>query len=560
MKPTIDIHKPADDEIIGEGAERIRETRQGLYDLFPIGPGDLDYEETSNWWPAGSLTGGMNPAVDNDNPPNNDQFQDRAFLIGQKTLRWDYNIPADHNAITPGPIDTGGVSVDVPVGSTWTVVGAEDLDVHYLRDLEDVNVNNSNDGDALIYDHSTNSWYASPAPKGPQGPEGPDGPPGGIGPEGPVGPEGPEGGVGPGIEFKGEVPNKESLPGWPNSYSGEDGDAFLVGDTQHLWIWGGGVWSDMGNVVGPQGPAGPQGDQGIPGPGGSKGDPGDKGDTATISVGPTTTGAPGTNASVVNVGTTNDGIFNFTIPRGDPGDDTGDTTYYIEARAAPSPELSLIDNEGNMSSVTFDGTDNIYSNINGSGRITYHADLENIPGPVNINATDSSSPNFIVNSSGGAMQFQIYGSGVVEGNYNRITHIGDPIEDSDVATKQYVDQGEEVGVQLDNPLSWERGQYNTCHRPTSQGTGFATRYNFNSEIYPVIELNNSIEPAYIADPENPTTDGLFMSITWISHNTNQIWTLDQTAFGPGVIAPEDHGVNQNRIYYSRSDGLWHEVG
>lgn len=53
---------------------------------------------------------------------------------------------------------------------------------------------------------------------------------------------------------------------------------------------------------------------------------GDKGDTATIAVGTVTTGQPGTNASVENVGTANDGIFNFTIPRGDKGD-KGDVMY-----------------------------------------------------------------------------------------------------------------------------------------------------------------------------------------------------------------------------------------
>ena len=40
---------------------------------------------------------------------------------------------------------------------------------------------------------------------------------------------------------------------------------------------------------------------------------------ATIEVGTTTTGAEGTNASVVNVGTENNAIFNFTIPRGNTG-------------------------------------------------------------------------------------------------------------------------------------------------------------------------------------------------------------------------------------------------
>lgn len=43
----------------------------------------------------------------------------------------------------------------------------------------------------------------------------------------------------------------------------------------------------------------------------------------TVAVGQTTTGAEGTSASVVNVGTPNDAIFNFTIPRGNTGSAAG---------------------------------------------------------------------------------------------------------------------------------------------------------------------------------------------------------------------------------------------
>ena len=54
-----------------------------------------------------------------------------------------------------------------------------------------------------------------------------------------------------------------------------------------------------------------------------KGDKGDTGDAATLDVGTTTTGTAGTDANVVNAGTTSAAVFNFTIPRGDKGE-TGD--------------------------------------------------------------------------------------------------------------------------------------------------------------------------------------------------------------------------------------------
>lgn len=85
------------------------------------------------------------------------------------------------------------------------------------------------------------------------------------------------------------------------------------------------------NFTNLKGAQGPQGIQGIQGPKGDKGLTGDKGATgergpqgatgaaATIKVGTVSTGNPGTNATVVNAGTANAAVFNFTIPRGATG-------------------------------------------------------------------------------------------------------------------------------------------------------------------------------------------------------------------------------------------------
>ena len=55
-----------------------------------------------------------------------------------------------------------------------------------------------------------------------------------------------------------------------------------------------------------------------PGPTGATGATGATG-MGSISIGNTTTGAPGTNAVVTNTGTAEDAILNFTIPRGATG-------------------------------------------------------------------------------------------------------------------------------------------------------------------------------------------------------------------------------------------------
>ncbi len=61
----------------------------------------------------------------------------------------------------------------------------------------------------------------------------------------------------------------------------------------------------------------PQGAKGDPG---TQGNPGSPGSAATVTVGSTTTGAAGTNASVTNSGTSSAAVLNFTIPQGAKGD------------------------------------------------------------------------------------------------------------------------------------------------------------------------------------------------------------------------------------------------
>ena len=91
--------------------------------------------------------------------------------------------------------------------------------------------------------------------------------------------------------------------------------------------------------------------------GGPKGDKGDTGDAATITVGSTSTGTPGTNASVTNSGTSSAAVLNFTIPRGDKGDkgDTG-ATGSPGAAATISVGTTTTGQPGTNASVTNVGT------------------------------------------------------------------------------------------------------------------------------------------------------------------------------------------------------------
>lgn len=91
--------------------------------------------------------------------------------------------------------------------------------------------------------------------------------------------------------------------------------------------------------------------------GGPKGEKGDPGTAATITVGSTSTGAPGTNASVTNSGTSSAAVLDFTIPRGDKGDkgDTG-ATGSPGAAATISVGTTTTGQPGTNASVTNVGT------------------------------------------------------------------------------------------------------------------------------------------------------------------------------------------------------------
>lgn len=77
---------------------------------------------------------------------------------------------------------------------------------------------------------------------------------------------------------------------------------------------------DLGKVIGPVGPVGPEGATGGIGP------QGPAGQSATVAVGTTTTGEPGSQAIVTNGGTESAAVLNFVVPQGPVGPD-GKSAY-----------------------------------------------------------------------------------------------------------------------------------------------------------------------------------------------------------------------------------------
>jgi len=192
------------------------------------------------------------------------------FHLNDTELRVDYQIPSGKNAGTFGPLDNHA-NVNVPDGSTWTIVGQDDDAGEgngTLRGLSDTDIPMvPNDESYLHYDSYKDKWVpktltslsgedGAQGPKGDKGDPGQDGKdgekgdPGAQGPQGNPGPQGQEGPQGP---------------------KGDTGDQGLKGDTGPE-----GPKGDPG-AEGPKGEQGPKGDTGDTGPEGPKGETGDEG-------------------------------------------------------------------------------------------------------------------------------------------------------------------------------------------------------------------------------------------------------------------------------------------
>ena len=110
----------------------------------------------------------------------------------------------------------------------------------------------------------------------------------------------------------GELQGPEGLPGKP----GEDGEAatIAVGATTNLVPGSDAYVTNVGDgthaILNFGIPYGARGEDGIQGP---------RGPAATITIGTTTTGPAGSAASVENVGTETEAVFDFTIPKGQDG-------------------------------------------------------------------------------------------------------------------------------------------------------------------------------------------------------------------------------------------------
>ena len=167
---------------------------------------------------------------------------------------------------------------------------------------------------------------------------------------------------------------------------------------------------------------------------GTDGTDGADGQAATVTVGTTTTGAAGTNASVVNSGTSSAAVFDFVIPRGDKGDkgDKGDTGSQgpqgvqgeqgPQGIQGPQGETGATGQDGFSPSanVTQSGGVTTISITDKNGTTTESIDLSDFGKVKSVNNTQPDANGNVTIQTGGATDVQINGTSITSNNVANI--------------------------------------------------------------------------------------------------------------------------------------------
>ena len=137
---------------------------------------------------------------------------------------------------------------------------------------------------------------------------------------------------------------------------------------------------------------------------------GQPGQAASITVGNTTTGPEGSDADVVNSGTSNAAVLDFTIPRGDKGDagQDGDAATIsvgqVDTQTLPAGQQATvtIQNSGNSAAATFDFEFDIPQGAKGADGtgVTITGSINYIGPPVSPDSDGAVQGDMIIDSNG----------------------------------------------------------------------------------------------------------------------------------------------------------------
>lgn len=298
----------------------------------------------------------------------------------------------------------------------WTYTDADDVS-HYVMTQA---VSNKAGIDGVTFTPSVSSegvisWtndggLPNPSPVSIKGPKGDKGDTGATGATGPAGPAGATGARGPqGIQGPAGENGVNGVSPTITVTNIEGGHRISITDavgTNTIDVLDGatgpqGPQGETGatGATGPQGPQGEQGIQGIQGPQGPQGIQGEQGPAGqdgmgTVTVGTTTTGAAGTQASVVNSGTAQNAILDFTIPQGAQGIQGIQGPQGLDG-VSPTITVTQTATGYHIEITDTGGTDyvDLYNGADGSDGVSPTVTIASITGGHTITITDADHPS-----------------------------------------------------------------------------------------------------------------------------------------------------------------------
>jgi len=190
------------------------------------------------------------------------------------------------------------------------------------------------------------------------------------------------------------------------------------------------------------------------------------GTSATIDVNWTFTGAPGTNALIVNIGDEHNALLDFTVPGGVDG--TMNQTANMTAGPAGSKgDTGSPGSPGSAATITVNSTF-----VSGS------------PNVINVGSSSAALLDFYIPSAG-AVDLSgfpfLNGTRIITGKWNyggyNISNVGDPTTNQDVATKYYVDT--------------HGSNYNASYLTSTYNATYDAKSNYNASYWTGSNYNAS---------------------------------------------------------------------
>ena len=281
---------------------------------------------------------------------------------------------------------------------------------------------------------------------------------------------------------------------------------------------------------------------------------GEDGINPTVTVGTTTTGNPGTNASVVNSGTAQDVVLDFTIPRGDKGEtgqDGAAATITVGSVTTGLPtDPASVTNVGTSSAAVFDftipkgDTGNTGATGNGIASITKTGTV-GLVDTYTILYTNGNSTTFTVtngqNGSGSVADVLVNGTSVLDGQDAKI--LIKTINSNSITGSGNLDVGTVTSVNNVAPISGDVTLTASDIDALADSTKYGADLSYSSNTLQLLDQDgNSLGNSVAVDtlPTQTGQSGKFLT----TDGTDASWgnLPVATASTVGVVKPDNASI------------------